>query len=456
MYVSHFNSFLRGGAATAARQLHRALLRRGIKSRFQHLPGEKDAGEVDQRQATQNGQGGELLNEELHATHFAADDPARQIANRVRFRVHRQRFKRAIRRGDTGSEVFTSPHGQAFTPWPPIDHLAAKDRQSKPQIVHLHWISKFIDFPSFFGSLGSQQPVVWTLHDMNALTGGCHFSGGCQRFRLGCGNCPQLRRPSQNDVSARSFEMKRKALQEVNLHIAAPSRWLLKLAKSSPLLADAKSFSLIPYGMPTDRLYPMEKRFAREALGIKPDGFTIGFGAMNLQNRRKGTRELIAALRSIGPNSGIRCLVFGSGSLGEEARDLPETIEVGHVSDDRTRRLVYSAADAFVLPSTEDNLPLTGLEAMACGTPVIGFAAGGIPDYVLPGKTGMLAENGNSDQLAQRLRTARANPSAMSEMGEKARQLIDREFYAELEAERYGHLYQRLLSATQQSDRRAA
>lgn len=446
MYVSHFNSFLRGGASTAAQQLHHALLNNGVQSRFQYS--------VGQTFADQNGSADQRA--EYYPTTWPGGGVLKDAADAVRFRLHRERFKRATRRGVTGAEVFTSPHGKPSTTWPPVDHPAARQDSDQQHIIHLHWISKFIDFTSFFGSLADDQPVVWTLHDMNALTGGCHFSGGCERFRLGCGNCPQLKQPDHNDVSFRSFETKRRALQGVNLHVVAPSRWLLDLAQASPLLSGARSFTRIPYGMPTETLYPIDTRFAREALGIESDAFLFGFGAMNLDSRRKGAAELLQALRYVGSKSKVRCLVFGSGGLATDSADLPEMIHVGQVNDERTRRLVYSAADAFVLPSTEDNLPLTGLESMACGTPVIGFNAGGIPDYVIPGRTGMLAENGNAVQLGERMLSAAAAPERMKLMGVKARQLIVDQFEANRQARVYLDLYRSLPDVAERSDRRAA
>lgn len=451
VFVSHFNSFLRGGAATAARQLHRSLLSGGVQSRFQHLDGQTFG---DQSDAAPDKSADECA--EYYGTSWADPGAWQKTVDGIRFRIHRERFKRATRGAKSGSEIFTSPHGKPFTPWPPVDHPAMTKASADRHIIHLHWISKFIDLPSFFGSLSADQPVVWTLHDMNALTGGCHFAGNCQRFRVGCGNCPQLKHPTQTDVSFQSFETKRSALQDANLHIVAPSRWLLGLAQSSPLLSGARSFTRIPYGMPTDKLYPMDSRFAREALGIPSDGFIICFGAMNLGNRRKGTAELLSALGSVASRPDVRCLVFGSGSLSGKSGSLPETIEIGRVDDDRTRRLVYSAADVFVLPSTEDNLPLTGLEAMACGTPVIGFDAGGIPDYVIHGETGLLAENGNVNALAARLLSAASSPEAMQTMGSRARQMILDQFQADRQAKCYMDLYRRLLDIADQPIRRAA
>lgn len=451
MFVSHFNSFLAGGASTAAQRLHQALLHNGTHSRFQYLEGQK----FTQRTCAKSSET-ETVPQGLHETTWHTSGLFRRMIDAVRFRIHRQRFKRQTRSAKPGSEIFTSPHGQPSTLWPPIDHPTSSHREAPQHVIQLHWISKFLDYPSFFGSLPLEQPVIWTLHDMNALTGGCHFSGGCERFRAGCGNCPQLNRGSQNDASSRSFQTKRAALKGVNLHIVAPSRWLLELAKESPLLSDARSFTRIPYGMPTDKLRPIATRSAKAQLGIDADTFVIGFGAMDLGNRRKGAAELLTALEILGAHSNVQCLVFGSGRFADTKANLPPMINVGKVENDSMRRLVYSAADVFMLPSTEDNLPLTGLEAMACGTPVIGFDAGGIPDYVIPGQTGMLARNGDSAELAQRLKTAILNPTALGEMGDRSRRLILDQFESNLEAQRYMRLYRRVLGTSEQADRRAA
>ena len=446
VFVTHFNSFLRGGASTAAQQLHRGLLSNEVSSRFQHLAGQAFA---DQGFA-------DASDREFYPTKWSAGGALKQTMDAVLFRLHRQRFKRETRGAAEGAEVFTSPHGKPFTPWPPVDHPAANEGSGQQHIIHLHWISKFIDFPSFFGSLPVDQPVIWTLHDMNALSGGCHFAGGCERFRAGCGNCPQLKRSGQNDVSSRSLETKRRALESINLHVVAPSRWLLEQAQTSPVLSNARSFTRIPYGMPSGTLYPVPSELARAALGIDPDTFVICFGAMNLNSRRKGAAELMAALETVGSHSNVRCLVFGSGSLSGATHDMPEMIHVGKVEDDLMRRNVYSAADVFVLPSTEDNLPLTGLEAMACGTPVIGFDAGGIPDYVIPGKTGMLAMNRNPTELGRKLLEASRDPERMRVMGHQARQLILEQFESDLEAQHYLQLYRSALGIADPLARRAA
>lgn len=438
MDVTHFNSFLRGGAATAARQLHRALREEGINSSFQYQPGQRS----DQSQS-------ELAEQGFRETHWKKDGLLEGIAAKVRFRLHRQKFKRETAARPEGAEVFTSPHGKPSTRLP-------AGRDPSRRIVHLHWIAKFIDYPSFFGSLPAGQPVVWTLHDMNALTGGCHFSSGCERFRNGCGSCPQLvsdlaESARLEDVSHRSFRTKQRALEDINLHVVAPSRWLLEQARHSPILENAKSFRRIPYGMPVDRLFPVDREEARRHLGIEADQFVIAFGAMNLASLRKGAAELHAALKQLKSRRGISCLMFGAGTVDPNAFPLP-VHHAGFLSDDHQRRLAYSAADVFVLPSLEDNLPLTGMESMACGTPVIGFASGGIPDYVTRGETGWLASRGSESELASCLEEAINNTKQVREFGKNARRAISQSFRSDLEAKAYQSLYEQLIGDSASAD----
>lgn len=432
MDVTHFNSYLRGGAATAARRLHRALIERGVSSRFQYLEGQRSSDSQS-----------ELAETAHFETEWLREGVVAETAAAVRYRIHRQLFKRETAGRAEGTEIFTSPRGRPKTKW----KSTSSARQS---IVHLHWVSKFIDYPSFFRSLQPNQPVVWTLHDMNAFTGGCHFSGSCEQFKSGCGNCPQLKQPHRHDVSHRSFQIKQSSLGTTALHVVAPSRWLIDQARQSPILANANSFQRIPYGVPLDDLFPVDRIEAKQQLGIAAERFVVSFGAMNLASQRKGASLLVESLSKINARENVACLSFGSGSLDESMITLP-LHHAGYLSDNHQKRLALSAADVFVLPSLEDNLPLTGLEAMACGTPVIGFDSGGIPDYVIPGKTGWLAERGNTTQLSQCINAAAENREQTRVLGKNARELIAKSYSSNREASAYIELYQRLIAERQET-----
>lgn len=376
------------------------------------------------------------------ATRWQRQSISKHLKSLVRFRLARRSLKRLTRGRAAGNEVFTSPYGAPHTPWPPVGHA----KSQAVDIIQLHWISKFLDYTSFFGSLDPDQPVVWTLHDMNAFTGGCHFSDGCSRFKTGCGGCPQLPTSSttslpMTDTSREFFLQKKAALAGINLHVVAPSRWLLAAAQSSAMLSDAKSFNHIPYGISTDDYYPMPRSEARARLGIDPDVTLFCFGAMDVVNRRKGANEMLRALSHIADLPGVEGLVFGGGRLPDVDHPLPKIHQIGPVQGLLAQRTVFSSADAFVLPSLEDNLPLTGMEAMSCGTAVVGFAAGGIPDYVLPGQTGLLAKTGDADDLGRKLRQLMTDPQQAAEMGARARRRVEAEYSGAREAASYGALY---------------
>ncbi|MGB7327688.1 MAG: glycosyltransferase [Rubripirellula sp.] len=429
MRINHFNSLLDGGAATAARRLHAELLKSGVDSRFHYSPSQLRRPEFDAS---------------FSQTRWKRQGLAARAISYATFRKRRQALKRLTRLRPDGEEVFTSPYGAPHTAWNPTDHEA--------EILQLHWVAKFLDYPSFFGSLDPGQPVVWTLHDMNAFTGGCHFSDGCDRFKTGCGGCPQL--PSQsdsvvtiNDASRHFFQVKQASLVGANLHVVAPSRWLCEAAKSSPMFAGAGSISHIPYGVPVDDFYPMDRSEARARLGIDPDVTLFCFGAMDVKSRRKGSLPMLEALSHIADLPNVEGLVFGNGDLPESDLPRPPLHHIGAVHGLLALRTAYSAADVFVLPSLEDNLPLSGLEAMACGTPIVGFDVGGIPDYVRPGQTGLLARAADSEDLGKKLRTMITDPGTTAQQGLRARRLIESEFSAPREAAAYRALYTALLDS---------
>jgi glycosyltransferase involved in cell wall biosynthesis len=360
----------------------------------------------------------------------------------LRFRAHRSYFKRQLRRRRSGNEIFTSPRGAPETVWPPADHPAGAT-----EILHLHWVAKFIDYTSFFGSLRPDQPVVWTLHDMNPFTGGCHFTDDCRRFAEGCGNCPQIARPAAGDISRQFFQIKQRALANANLHVVAASRWMLQQARQSAIFGGARSFHRIPYGLPLDRYRPVDRARARAELDLDPDAFVFAFGAADIENRRKGAALLLQALQSVAGLDDVRGLVLGGGKLPAVSTPLPPLRPMGFVSEVDRRVLIYSACDAFILPSTEDNMPLTGLEAMAAGTPVIAFDAGGIPDFTRPGQTGLLAPSGDAGSLGRQLRFLYEHRDQAQAMGRRARKVVETEYRDTREAADYIDLYAALLDA---------
>lgn len=276
-------------------------------------------------------------------------------------------------------------------------------------VVHLHWVH------AGYMSLGDmqrlRQPVIWTLHDMWAVTGGCHYDEECGRWRHGCGTCPVLGSRQMNDLSARRWQARRRAYAGMNLTIVSPSRWLAECARSSPLLASTRVVT-IRNGLDLMRFKPLDRRFARLAVGLPVDRPAVLFGALNAgSDQRKGYDLLQAALGHLqqGRNDAETqpsLVVFGSSPPRRETQFGMDTWHVGHLHDDLSLALLYAACDVFVAPSRQENLPNTVAEALACGTPCVAFDIGGMPDLIEHRVHGYLARAFDAADLAQGIRWA--------------------------------------------------
>lgn len=402
----------RGGAARAAHRLHVGLQREGHDSRMFVRDRTSDDPAISQHQH-QHG-----------------------LAPRVRRKLARVLSPHEVR-ASSSYEYFSNPSTEYR-----IDPRALGDAD----VINLHWIAGFVDLPSFFRALPRSIPVVWTLHDMNPLTGGCHYDAGCGRFTARCGTCPQLGSARTSDVSRAFFERKARALASLEppLHLVADSHWLAREAQRSTLLRGYPC-EVIHYGLDTQLYQPRDKSAARAALGIDPDARILVFVAENLDNRRKGMALLlqaIAALRDV-----PRLTLLTVGNNGVLAPEGVAHIHLGRVDEDRLLSLVYSAGDVFVIPSLQEAFGQTALEAMACGTPVVGFDLGGIPDMVVPGVTGALAEPHDASSLARVLADLLQDDVARVAMGHACRAKVLDHFTLKRQAVQYAALYTRLARA---------
>jgi glycosyltransferase involved in cell wall biosynthesis len=312
-------------------------------------------------------------------------------------------------------------------------------------IFNLHWIADFVDYRAFFTHACRNTPVVWTLHDMNPFTGGCHFSGECRGFELSCGKCPLLNSSRSGDLSAKVMARKRRIFDSVpagRLHIVCPSRWLAAEASRSSLFSKFK-VSVIPYGIDTDLFVPRNRSEARLEIGVRSIAKIILFASQSLEDPRKGFQYLRAALDRISEPEQYLLLCLGEAS--ETSHLQVESVHLGALSDNRKLAATYAAADLLVVPSQFDNLPNTVLEALACGTPVVGNPVGGIPDMVRPGQTGELVDCGDPEQVSQAI--ARVAQQTKDYSG-RCRQIAVDEYSLAVQAERYAQLYLSMLRQT--------
>lgn len=270
-----------------------------------------------------------------------------------------------------------------------------------PDLLHLHWICRgFVDL-RLLSKITI--PVVWTLHDCWPFTGGCHYPDRCMEYARLCGRCPQLGSPYKKDISRWTLRRKTKLWANTNLTVVAPSFWIKSRAKESTLFRERK-VEVIPYGIDLRQFSPRDAKFARAHLNLPPKKKLVLFGAVDAtSDERKGFKFLFSALSnfiSTAAGKNTELVVFGSS--GDDSVDELgiKTTFMGKLFDEVSISLVMSACDIFVLPSLQDNLPNTIIEAMACGLPCAVFKVGGVPEMVDHKKNGYIAKPRNSESLA--------------------------------------------------------
>lgn len=315
-------------------------------------------------------------------------------------------------------------------------------------IVHIHWINGgFLSLKNMNQILTKKKNVLWTLHDMWLFTGGCHYAGACKNFKKMCGNCPMLKKPSDNDLSNRIWNKKWDIFSRNNLNIVTCSRWLSAEASSSQLLKNA-NISSIPNPISLTQFKPEDKKFIRKKWNITNEPFLLLFGAANVQDKRKGFSYLIDALRLLiemgVEKNQLNIVVFGK-AKNFDASILPYPVHhLGVIKSTEKMTDIYAMADLFVLPSIEDNLPNTVMESMACATPVIGFNIGGIPEMVDSYENGIIVDEISAESLAKGILFCIQNPE-LPEWGFKARQKVEQEYNNQKIAQKYVQTYTEII-----------
>ncbi|MEI6351649.1 MAG: glycosyltransferase [Verrucomicrobiota bacterium] len=325
----------------------------------------------------------------------------------------------------------------------------------KADLYNLHTIQNFFDFEAFFSTIPADVPIVWTLHTREPMTGGCLYAGACARFEQSCGCCPALNSQRENDPSREVWKRKKLLLDRFalgRLHIVSPSRWLANEASKSSLLGDFP-ISVIPNSVDNSAYAPRDKVMAREILGLPVDAQIVFFSSF--AHKRKGIDYLLEALRRMREIPNLFLVM-----LGEDYRLKPDEPfgfrHFGSVLNDRLISVIYSAADVYVITSKEDNLPNVVLESMACGTPVVGFDVGGIPDMVRPGITGHLSPFGDVNALAEALRRVLNDQAHRRELADNCLAITKKDYSLQVQAGAYIALYEKLLGSAHGKASKAA
>ncbi len=335
-----------------------------------------------------------------------------------------------------------------FSPACAPDRLAGRLLLHDADLVHLHWINN--GFMRIETLPRLKKKIVWTFHDMWPFTGGCHYSNGCRNFMTSCGTCPQLDSDRKHDLSDRIFQRKKTAWSKTPFEVVTPSRWLADVASSSRLLR-GYAIHAIPNAIDTAVFAPTDKTLARAEFGLPKEGIILLFGALTGGgDKRKGFHfmaPLLARLAKRHSQGMIRLAVLGMKAPPDgQVFPFPVTY-LGLLDDDRTIARAYSAADVLVVPSIEDNLPNSVMEAGSCEVPSVAFRTGGLPDLIEHTYTGYLAKPFDVEDLASGISSFITEPQSALQAGKIARQRVIANYSYDVVARQHEALYSRVMAS---------
>jgi glycosyltransferase involved in cell wall biosynthesis len=254
--------------------------------------------------------------------------------------------------------------------------------------------------------LSRAKPVFWRLSDMWPMTGHCVHAFDCTRWKTGCGSCPIPKEyPGlRHDTTALLWLIKRALYERSQIEVIAPSRWIARLAQESPLLGRFP-VHVVPNGLDLSVFRPIPKTVAREVIRLPPERKVVLFAAASLSDPHKGLKPAMKALATWAQTLREPPLLLAVGGRQIEAA-VPDGIEIRylrHAESEDLMAILYSAADATVLPTAADTSPNVLLESLACGTPAVTFDVGGCGELVTHMVSGYVARPGDGEDLARGL-----------------------------------------------------
>ena len=302
-----------------------------------------------------------------------------------------------------------------------------------PQVVHAHNLHRDYFDLRFLPELSARVPLVITLHDAWLLSGHCAHSFACERWLTGCGECPDLTIPPavERDATAFNWQRKRDLYKRSRFYVAAPSRWLMEKVERSIVRPAVIESRVIPNGIDLEIFRAGDRVAARARLGLPLEADVLLFTALSIrENVWKDYRTLRAAIARLAERSSPRPLIFLA--VGEEAPNE----RIGHaeirfvpfLEEGRRVAEFYQAADLYLHAARADTFPTSILEALACATPVVATAIGGIPEQIIDGETGVLTPAGNAEAMAVAIGALLDDPERRHAMGSRAQATAHRHF----------------------------
>lgn len=406
MKVVHISSSIMGGAGIAALRLHQSLMEQSdIESCLvQRFP----------------------IDEEMSkAINIITANTDRNLITRIRKRlnVHVEHYHwKELNKHPQNYEIATFPTTSYRLDILPI----VKDAD----IIHLHWVAEFLDYPTFFKNI--KQPIVWTLHDINPLRGLFHFDSDRDKNIAEFGK-----------VDKKAFQTKVRAInKKEDLTVVCLSEWMREKSLSSPTLGRYPHF-IIPNGLDFSLYTNLDKTSSKQKLGIDNGLKTLLIVGASLENEQKG---FPISFRAVDQMQRIDFNLISVGALKDQSivrKDIKH-LHFDHINNIVELNALYSAADITVIPSKEDNLPNVMLESFANGTPIVSFSNGGMAEHMNDGQNGLLIKEIGVDSLIQGIGDFLDNKYTFD--NKIIRDYAMNHFSSKLQVEKYIELYNSILN----------
>jgi glycosyltransferase involved in cell wall biosynthesis len=319
-------------------------------------------------------------------------------------------------------------------------------------VVHLHTVADWFDVPHWLDTLPAHIGIVISLHDMWHFSGGCFLYRGCDRYRASCSPCPILKSPFNWVLARDEHRRKLQAYRNCRAQFVANCLWLAELAGRSPIVKASGGPRVIPPGIDTTVFKPQDKNLCRNNLDLPADAFVIVTGGASLTDTNKNVPWLFEQLPRLPDLNCVIVLAFGEGAV-----PVPSGLNVRFTGGIRERgdlAQLLAAADVFVSASLMETYGLTLVEAMACGTPVVAFRVGGIPEAAPDGQGAILCEPGDGAALTEAITKLRRSPELRDRLGALAREAAHTRNAASSFANAFAQLYRECVSLRENTKRK--
>ena len=320
---------------------------------------------------------------------------------------------------------------------------------SQADVIHLHWINQgMLSLKDIRRIIESGKPIVWTMHDMWPFTGICHYAGECEKYTDQCGCCPFLYKGHKKDLSFQTYQKKKKTFQGSSIAFVACSEWLKEMAQKSHLIKD-QFITNIPNAINCNLFKSQDQKSAREKLHLPLDKKLLLFGSIKTSDKRKGMDYLVKTCQILASTQPAFCQNIGIIILGKKS-ELYQSLfpfpiySMGYINNEKELVDIYNAADLYVTPSLQDNLPNTIMEAMACGIPCVGFNVGGIPEMIDHLHNGYVAEYKSAEDFANGIYWTLSEGEYQS-LSEEARRKVTTSYSESSIAKKYIEIYNKII-----------